>query len=61
MSDGCVVPRDALFVPSQLIPNNALLVGVGYEVDDDVANAVRDFNQTHLGLDRSPIGGLISA
>ncbi len=35
MSDGCVVPRDALFVPPRFVPNNHLLVGLGCDVDDD--------------------------
>jgi thioredoxin reductase len=34
MDDGCVVPRDALFVPPHFVPNNALLVGLGCDVDD---------------------------
>jgi thioredoxin reductase len=34
MTDGRVVPRDALFVPPRLVPNNDLLVGVGCAVDD---------------------------
>jgi thioredoxin reductase len=33
MSDGCVVPRDALFVPPRLVPNNQLLVGLGCDLD----------------------------
>jgi len=35
MDDGCVVPRDALFVPPTFVPNSALLVGIGCDVDDD--------------------------
>ena len=35
MADGCVVPRDALFVPPRFLPNNSLLVGVGCDVDAD--------------------------
>ena len=35
MDDGCVVPRDALFVPPRFVPNNGLLVGLGCDVDDD--------------------------
>jgi thioredoxin reductase len=34
MADGCVVARDALFVPPRFVPNNELLVGVGCEVDE---------------------------
>jgi thioredoxin reductase len=33
MTDGRVVPRDALFVPPRFLPNNALLVGLGCEVN----------------------------
>ena len=35
MNDGCVVPRDALFVPPRFVPNNDLLVGLGCDVDAD--------------------------
>jgi len=35
MHDGCVIARDALFVPPRFIPNNALLVGLGCDVDAD--------------------------
>ena len=35
MADGCVVPRDALFVPPDFVPNNHLLVAVGCAIDDD--------------------------
>jgi thioredoxin reductase len=35
MHDGCVIPRDALFVPPRLVPNNALLLALGCHVDDD--------------------------
>jgi len=35
MRDGCVIPVDALFVPPRFIPNSALLVGLGCEVDTD--------------------------
>ena len=34
MSDGCVVPRDALFVPPRFVPNNQLIVDLGCDVDD---------------------------
>jgi thioredoxin reductase len=33
MHDGCVIPRDALFVPPRFVPNNALLVGLGCDAD----------------------------
>ena len=35
MDDGCVVPRDVLFVPPRFVPNNILLVGLGCDVDAD--------------------------
>lgn len=35
MTDGSVVPRDALFVPPRFVANNRLLVGLGCEVDGD--------------------------
>ena len=35
MDDGCVVPRDALFVPPRFVPNSSLLVGLGCLVDAD--------------------------
>jgi len=34
MADGCVVPRDALFVPPRFVPHNALLVGLGCDAED---------------------------
>jgi thioredoxin reductase len=33
LRDGCVIPVDALFVPPRFVPNNALLVGLGCDVD----------------------------
>jgi thioredoxin reductase len=35
MSDGCIVPRDALFVPPRFVPHTGLLIGLGCEVDAD--------------------------
>jgi len=35
MRDGCVIPVDALFVPPRFVPNSALLVGLGCDVDTD--------------------------
>jgi thioredoxin reductase len=35
MNDGCVIPRDALFVPPRFVPNSHLLVGLGCDVDGD--------------------------
>jgi thioredoxin reductase len=33
MRDGCVIARDALFVPPRFVPNSMLLVGLGCEAD----------------------------
>jgi thioredoxin reductase len=35
MHDGCVIPRDALFVPPRFVPNSSLLVDVAAKVDID--------------------------
>jgi thioredoxin reductase len=35
MDDGCVIPRDALFVPPRFVPNNDLLQGLGATIDPD--------------------------
>ncbi|MEO5744926.1 MAG: NAD(P)/FAD-dependent oxidoreductase [Terracoccus sp.] len=35
MSDGCVIPRDTLFVPPHFVPNNTLLLGLGAAADTD--------------------------
>src|SRR3954469_8438815 len=35
LDDGCVVPRDALFVPPRFVPNSRLLVDLGCEIDHD--------------------------
>ncbi|MEO5748424.1 MAG: NAD(P)/FAD-dependent oxidoreductase [Ornithinibacter sp.] len=35
MADGCVVPRDALFVPPRLVANNNLLLPLGCDHDAD--------------------------
>ena len=35
MDDGCVIPRDALFVPPRFVPNNVLLLGLGCDLDAD--------------------------
>jgi thioredoxin reductase len=35
MGDGCVVPRDALFVPPLFAPNSQALADLGAELDDD--------------------------
>jgi thioredoxin reductase len=33
MTDGCVIPRDVLFVPPRFVPNSTLLGFIGCEVD----------------------------
>ena len=35
MSDGCVIPRDVLFVPPRFAPNHTLLLGLGCATDAD--------------------------
>jgi thioredoxin reductase len=35
MSDGSVVPRDALFVPPRFVPNHSLLESLGCETDEN--------------------------
>jgi thioredoxin reductase len=35
MHDGCVIPRDALFVPPRFVPNSNLLTGLAAELDAD--------------------------
>jgi thioredoxin reductase len=34
LDDGCVVPRDALFVPPRFVPHDHLLTGLGCDVDE---------------------------
>jgi thioredoxin reductase len=34
LADGCIVPRDALFVPPRLVPHSGLLVALGCDADD---------------------------
>ena len=33
MDDGCIIPRDALFVPPHFVPNNVVLLGLGATID----------------------------
>lgn len=33
MRDGCVIPREALFVPPRFVPNSTLLAGLGADAD----------------------------
>ncbi len=35
MDDGCVIPRDALFVPPRFVPNDVLLLRLGATVDSN--------------------------
>ncbi len=35
LHDGCVVPRDALFVPPHFVANHDLLTGLGCHIDDN--------------------------
>jgi thioredoxin reductase len=35
MHDGCIIPRDALFVPPRFVPNSTLLARLGCDVDAD--------------------------
>ena len=35
LRDGCVVPRDALFVPPRFVANHDLLTGLGCRIDDN--------------------------
>jgi thioredoxin reductase len=34
LDDGCVIPRDVLFVPPRFVPNNAPLVGLGCDIGE---------------------------
>jgi thioredoxin reductase len=48
MHDGCVIPRDALFVPPRFVPNNVVLAGPGCDVDPDGWVAVDDTGRTSV-------------
>jgi thioredoxin reductase len=48
MRDGCVIPRDALFVPPRFVPNSHLLVGLGCAIDADGWVAVDNTGATSL-------------
>jgi thioredoxin reductase len=48
MRDGCVIPRDALFVPPRSVPNNTLLVGLGCESDADGWVAVDNAGRSNV-------------
>jgi thioredoxin reductase len=48
MHDGCVIPRDALFVPPRFVPNNTLLVGLGCDLDADGWVAVDNTGRTSV-------------
>jgi thioredoxin reductase len=49
MHDGCVIPRDALFVPPRFVPNNTLLVGLGCDVDAEGWVTVDNTGRTSVG------------
>jgi thioredoxin reductase len=49
LHDGCVIPRDALFVPPRFVPNNILLVGLGVDVDTNGWVAVDNTGRTSIG------------
>jgi thioredoxin reductase len=48
MHNGCVIPRDALFVPPRLVPNNTLLVGLGCDHDAEGWVAVDNTGRTSV-------------
>ncbi len=48
MRDGCVIPRDALFVPPRFVPNNILLVGLGCDADAEGWVAVDNTGRTSV-------------
>ena len=48
LRDGCVIPRDALFVPPRFVPNNTLLVGLGCDTDADGWVAVDSTGRTSV-------------
>jgi thioredoxin reductase len=48
MHDGCVIPRDALFVPPRFIPNSTLLVDLGCDVDAEGWVAVDNIGRTSV-------------
>jgi thioredoxin reductase len=48
LHDGCVIPRDALFVPPRFVPNNLLLLGLGCDVDADGWVAVDTTGRTSV-------------
>ncbi len=48
LDDGCVVPRDALFVPPRFVPNNDLLIGLGCHTGDDGWVAVDPTGRTSV-------------
>jgi thioredoxin reductase len=48
MRDGCVIPRDALFVPPHFVPNNNLLLGLGCDVDANAWAVVDSTGRTSV-------------
>jgi thioredoxin reductase len=49
MRDGCVIPRDALFVPPRSVANDMLLVGLGCDVDAEGWVTVDNTGRTSVG------------
>lgn len=48
LDDGCVIPRAALFVPPRFVPNSALLVALGCEVDHEGWTSVDSSGRTSV-------------
>jgi thioredoxin reductase len=48
MHDGCVIPREAMFVPPGFAPNNALLVSLGCDLDAGGFVAVDNTGRTSV-------------
>jgi thioredoxin reductase len=48
MRDGCVIARDALFVPPRFVPNSVLLVGIGADTDAEGWVAVDNTGRTSV-------------
>ena len=48
MRDGCVIARDALFVPPRFVPNDSLLVSLGCAVNGDGWVAVDNTGRTSV-------------
>ena len=48
LRDGCVVPRDALFVPPRFVANHDLLTGLGCRIDDNGSVTTDPAGQTSV-------------